>query len=101
MASKDNLLAYNQTLSGLPPRQSLQDSAYVHDPTYPLDKFAGVVLRYSRPQPLIAAYAECWSIMDQAIIGVVQKKQTAKDALAAAAQQRDVAIGRAYSHAGK
>lgn len=101
LGSKDNLLAYNQTLSGLPPRQSLHDSAYVHDPTYQLDKFADVVQHFSRPQPLIAAYADCWSIMDQAIASVLQKKQTAKDALDAAAQQWDVAIARAYSNAGK
>ncbi len=100
LGSKDNLLAYNQSLSGLPPRTSLQDSTYVHDPKYQLDKFATVVQQYARPQPLVAAYLQCWNIVDAALKDVIAKKQTARDALTSAAQQWDAALATAYNNAG-
>ena len=56
--------------------------------------------QYARPQPLVAAYLQCWDIVDAALKDVIAKKQTARDALTSAAQQWDAALATAYSNAG-
>lgn len=101
LEAKENLLAYDETLSAVPPRQSLATQGFVADPRLQMGKFADVVLHYARPQPLIAAYAQCWTSMDKAITDVLDKKATAQDALNAAAQQWNAAIAQAYANAGK
>ena len=101
LTSKEYLLDYNQPFGAMPPRESLRTAGYMADPKLQMATVADVVLHYAQPQPLVAAFAQCWAIMDKEIATVFAKTATAKDALTSAAQQWDAAIAQDYANAGK
>jgi len=93
----DTLLAYDQTVSSLPPRQSLAKSSFVSDPKYQLTTFLDVVDKYAVPQPLLPNYAECWKTVDDALQAALRHQQTPQQALDAASARWQQLITDGYN----